>query len=217
VCAAYAIGAAPEVAAEVARALGTPILLVFEGEAAANKELPLRAYVRDAPVPLALATAPTERIVLDGAAGAATTDAARGTREGEVAAALASLQAERRAAHMLRTRLAAAAAYVEGVQHGTYPHDFAILRMLAEAVANAAPRTPEDEAALQAPNDATFSASTDALLSRYLATLTGNLSSLNEVRSRDAAHTQLTEMAAFCCPRTTTTAAAATASRHGPW
>ena len=125
--------------------------------------------------------------------------------------------AERRAAHMLRTRLAAAAAYVEGVQHGTYPHDFAILRMLAEAVANAAPRTPEDEAALQAPNDATFSASTDALLSRYLATLTGNLSSLNEVRSRDAAHTQLTEMAAFCCPRTTTTAAAATASRHGPW
>lgn len=151
----------PPAAETISRALETytpePLAIVLHPSAAAytyaqkTGTLPISAYLPSngklEPTTAALGTAPAEHVVLNDANSRARHTGDESSAESN--AILAALTAERGAMQALHERLQSACAYVEGVQRGTHPHDDALLRRLAAAVANQGSRAPPRFDALQ--------------------------------------------------------------------
>ncbi|WFC94530.1 hypothetical protein MBRA1_001160 [Malassezia brasiliensis] len=183
----YTVQQLPTTAESITKELQTctpePLAIVLHPSAVAYTHaqktgtLPISAYLPNngtlEPTATALGTAPAEHVVLSDA-----NSRARHTGDDSSAennAIFAAFAAERDAMQALYERIQSACAYVDGVRQGLHPHNDALLRRLAAAVANQGSRAPPRFEALQE-RDADY-----AHLVDYLADLTNNLHTLNEL------------------------------------
>ncbi|KAI3625307.1 hypothetical protein CBS9595_000668 [Malassezia furfur] len=183
----YTVQQLPATAEAITKELQTytpePLAIVLHPSTAAYTHaqktgtLPITAYLPSngslEPTTAALGTAPAEHVVLSDANSRARHTGDESSAESN--AILAALTAERGAMQALCERLQSACAYVDGVQQGVHPHNDALLRRLAAAVANQGSRAPPRFDALQE-RDADYAHMMD-----YLADLTNNLHALNEL------------------------------------